>query len=281
MPRPTDPGKPAAEAAPFEGLQGPILAFVSGRRRTPADILSRLSQELPVSRGSVQAAIRGLVADGELAYTYEFGRTFLEPSLDRAVRVGRRLILAPPGSAVSPEREDVVIRIRPGVSFGVGRHPTTRLALRAIEAALDGLSTDADIPMGNVLDIGTGSGVLAVAAVKLGLAGGIGLDIDPCAVAEARENVRLNGLEGLIEVSDKAVEGIVRRFTLVAANLRLPTLVALAPQIGLLTEAKAAVVVSGIRTEEISSIESALQESFLRKWSAIEDDWVGIVMRKR
>lgn len=281
MPQPTDPVKKKAESGPPGSLRGRILAFVSGRRRTPVDILNQLFREMPVSRGSVQAAIRELVADGELAYAHEHGRTFLEPSFDRAVRVSRRIVLAPPGREVSSKTDDCVIRIRPGVSFGVGRHPTTRLALQAIEAALDGLSTDADIPMGNVLDIGTGSGVLAVAAVKLGLAGGIGLDIDPCAVAEARENVRLNGLEGRIEVSDKAVEGIDRRFTLVAANLRLPTLVALAPRIDLFTEAKAAVVVSGIRTEEISAIESALEKSFMLEWSAAEEDWAGIVMRKK
>lgn len=276
MPRPTDPGKPAAEAALSEALQGRILAFVSGRRRTPADILSRLSQELPVSRGSLQAAIRELVADGELAYIHEHGRTFLEPSFDRAVRVGRRLILAPPGSAVSSEREDVVIRIRPGVSFGVGRHPTTRLALRAIEAALGGQGRDA----GKVLDIGTGSGVLAIAAVKLALADGIGLDIDPCALAEARENVRLNGLDGRVEISDRSVESIDQRFTLIAANLRLPSLVQLAPRIDRLTAAKGAVVVSGIRTEEIRSIDAALKENFFQEWSTEEDDWVGVVMRK-
>ncbi len=281
MPRRIDPGKKEAEGDSPGTLRGRILAFISGRRRTPVDILNRLSQEVAVSRESVQSAIRDLVAEGEMAYTHDHGRTFLEPSFDRAVRVGRRIVLAPPGRAFSAETDDVVIRIRPGVSFGAGRHPTTRLALRAIEAAVNGLGQDAGIAAGNVLDIGTGSGVLAIAAVKLGFSGGIGLDIDPCAVAEARENVRLNGLEGRIEVSDRAVEGISQRFVLIAANLRLPTLLQLAPRIDLLTEAKAAVVISGIRTEEISSIESALQEGFWREWSTEEDDWVGLVMRKK
>lgn len=276
MPRLTDPARTGAEGALSESLRGRIRALLSGRRWTPVDILNHLSQELPVSRPSIQAAIYDLVAEGELAYSCEHGRTFLEPSFDRPVRVGRCFILAPPGRAVSPESGDIVIRIRPGVSFGAGRHPTTRLALRAIEAALGSLGRDA----GKVLDIGTGSGVLAIAAVKLGLAGGVGLDIDPCALAEARENVRLNGLDGRIEVSDRSVESIDQRFTLIAANLRLPSLVQLAPQIDRLTAAKGTVVVSGIHTEEISSIAAALKENFFQEWSTDENDWVGVVMRK-
>jgi len=259
-----------------------ICAFVSARRRTPADILNRLSQDLSVSRGSVQAAIRGLVAGGELAYTHEHGRTFLEPSFDRAVRVGRRIVLAPPNRPVFSEAEELVIRIRPGVSFGAGRHPTTRLALRAIEAAVNRLKKAGDITAGSVLDIGTGSGVLAIAAVKFGFSGAIGLDIDPCALAEARENVRLNGLEGRIDISDRAVESIAQRFTLVAANLRPPTLAQLASEIELLTEVHGALVVSGIRTEERSEIEAEYgKRGFLCVWSAEEYDWVGTAMRKR
>ncbi|MFO7707502.1 MAG: 50S ribosomal protein L11 methyltransferase [Desulfobacterales bacterium] len=277
MPQLTDLVKKGTEGALSESIRARIRAFLSGRRRTPADILLHLSQELPVSRVSVQAAIRELVADGELAYTHEHGRTFLEPSFDRAVRVGRRLVLAPPDRAGSSENDDLVIRIRPGVSFGAGRHPTTRLALRAIEAAVIGTRR----PAGGVLDIGTGSGVLAIAAVKLGLAGGIGLDIDPCALAEARENVRLNGFEGRIEISDQGLESIDRSFTLVAANLRLPTLVNLASRIELLTESHGALVVSGIRTEERSEIEAAYgKRGFSSVWSAEEYDWAGTLMRK-
>jgi ribosomal protein L11 methyltransferase len=281
MPRRIDPVKPAAEAALAEALRVRIRAFVSGCRRTPADLLSHLSRELSVSKGSVQAAIRGLVADGELAYTHEHGRTFLEPSFDRAVRVGRRIVLAPPDRPVSSEAEDIIIRIRPGVSFGAGRHPTTRLALRAIEAAVNSLKRAGEVTAGSVLDIGTGSGVLAIAAVKLGFSGAIGLDIDPCALAEARENVRLNRLEGRIDISDRAVESIARRFTLVAANLRLPTLAQLASKIEMITEGHGALVVSGIRTEERGEIEAQYgKRGFACVWSAEEHNWAGTAMRK-
>lgn len=277
MPPPFDPGKKAAEGA-AEELRGPILAFIAGRRRTSVDILNQFA--CCVSRKAVQAAIRDLVAAGELVYAHEHGRTFLEPSFDRAVRVTRRIVLAPPGRAVSPESDDVLIQILPGASFGAGRHPTTRLALAAIEAVLS-LPASPPVAGGAVLDIGTGTGVLAIAAVKLGLSRGVGLDVDPCAVAEARENVRLNGLEGRIEIADRPVAEVDRRFALVSANLRLPTLVRLAATIETLTESGATVVVSGIRTEECGELLSAYRPGFECVWRAEEFEWAGVALRKR
>jgi ribosomal protein L11 methyltransferase len=229
----------------------------------------------------VQAIIRGLVAAGELSYTFEHGRTFLEPSFDRPVRVAERIVLTPSGRNFLPRPDDVVIQIAAGASFGAGRHPTTRLALRGIEAALDGSVDVTAYPTTRALDIGTGTGVLVIAAVKLGIEEGLGLDIDPCAVAEARANIRLNGLSGRIAVSDDAVEGIDQQFTLIAANLRPPTLERLSTKISALAGPAAAVVMSGIRNEELDGI--------LRVYRGLgcqcvrtdkEDEWAGVVLRK-
>ncbi|RPJ69190.1 MAG: methyltransferase domain-containing protein [Desulfobacteraceae bacterium] len=274
MPPPSDPGKKETDQ-----LRGRILDLIGGGRRTPADILKTLVP--PLSRGAVQSALRDLVADGELAYTHEHGRTFLEPSFDRAVRVARRIVLAPPGRTVSPQPGDVVIRIRPGASFGGGRHPTTRLALRAIEEVLSRTDIAAAAAGGRVLDIGTGTGVLAIAAVLLGLGGGVGLDIDPCAVAEARENVRLNGLEGKIEITDRPLALVDRPFLLIAANLRLPTLAGLAQRLETLTAEGGGVVLSGIRVEECDELLSAYSRSFECVWRAEEFEWAGIALKRR
>jgi ribosomal protein L11 methyltransferase len=221
------------------------------------------------------------VASGELAYTHELGRTFLEPSFDRAVRVARGIVLSPPGRSVSLQPGDVLIRIRPGASFGGGRHPTTRLALRAIEEMLRRPGIAAEAAGGEVLDIGTGTGILAIAAVLLGCTGGMGLDIDPCAVAEARQNVRLNGLDGRIEIADRPLEGIDRRFRLVAANLRLPTLAGLAPRLASLTAGGGNVVLSGIRAEECDELLSAYSRSFECVWRAEEFEWAGMALKRK
>jgi len=229
----------------------------------------------------VQAAIRGLVAGGELAYTHEHGRTFLEPSFDRPVRVSERIVLSPPDREVPRGPGDIVVCLRPGAAFGVGRHPTTRLSLRGIEFALRREAAVHRCAGSRALDIGTGSGVLAIAAVKLGIENGVGLDIDPCAVAEARNNVRLNGLAGRIEISDRGLEGLDGLFSLVVANLRLPTLARLAAAIAALTMPGAALVISGVQQEEQAAVVAAYgRQRFECVWSVAEDRWIGLVLYK-
>jgi ribosomal protein L11 methyltransferase len=248
----------------------------------PADITKELGGRLKLNKNRVQRAIRDLVAAGELAYTFEHGRSFLEPSFDRPVRVAERIVLIPPEKAFAGGPEDVVIRIMPGASFGAGRHPTTRLALRGIEFALTRSEKRLAGPGSRVLDIGTGTGVLAMAAVRLGIEAGLGIDLDPCAVAEAKANLRLNGLDARITVADTALERIRGPFALVAANLRLPSLLRLAPSIAAWTPPGAAVVISGIRLEEEKALRSAYaKQSFEPMWCDQEDEWMGVALGKK
>jgi ribosomal protein L11 methyltransferase len=281
MPSHTKPSAPDADGAPAGGLRERVLKFIAGRRQTPADILKALSHPPVFPKASVQAAIRELVAAGALSYTAEHGRTFLEPSFDRPVRVSERIVLTPPGRDVPPGPGEIVVRLRPGAAFGVGRHPTTRLSLRGIEFALSGDGAARPRAGSRVLDIGTGSGVLTIAAVKLGIENGVGLDIDPCAVAEASHNVMLNGLAGRIAISDRGLEGLEGVFSLVVANLRLPTLARLAAAIAALTMPGGALVVSGVQQEEQAAVCAAYgRQRFECTWSAAEDRWVGLVLYK-
>jgi ribosomal protein L11 methyltransferase len=258
-----------------------VLKFIAGRRQTPADILKALSHPSVFPKTSVQAAIRELVAAGALTYSAEHGRTFLEPSFDRPVRVSERIVLSPPDREVPQGPGDIVVRLRPGASFGVGRHPTTRLALRGIEFALRREAAARRGAGSRVLDIGTGSGVLAIAAAKLGIENGVGLDIDPCAVAEASHNVRLNGLAGRVEISDRGLDSLEGVFSLVVANLRLPTLARLAAPIAALAMPGAALVVSGVQQEEQAAVEATYgRQRFECAWSVAEDRWVGLVLNK-
>jgi ribosomal protein L11 methyltransferase len=258
-----------------------VLKFIAGRRQTPADILKALSHPPDSPKTSVQDAIRELVASGALAYTAESGRTFLEPSFDRPVRVSERIVLTPPDRDVPPGPGDIVVRLRPGASFGVGRHPTTRLSLRGIEFALSCDGAARSRAGSRVLDIGTGSGVLAIAAVKLGIENGVGLDIDPCAVAEASHNVRLNGLVGRIAISDRGLERIEGVFSLVVANLRLPTLERLAAAIAALTVPGGTLVMSGIQhAEQAAVVDVYGRQRFECAWSVAEEQWVGLVLKK-
>ena len=281
MPSHTKPSEPETDGAPVGDLRERVLKFIAGRRQTPADILKTLSHPPVFPKTAVQAAIRELVAAGALAYTADHGRTFLEPSFDRPVRVSERIVLTPPDRDVPPGPGDVVVRLRPGASFGVGRHPTTRLSLRGIDFALSRDGAVCRRAGSRVLDIGTGSGVLAIAAVKLGVENGIGLDIDPCAVTEASHNVRLNGLAGRIAISDRGLERVEGVFNLVVANLRLPTIERLAAAIAALTMPGGVLVVSGVQHAEEAAVFAAYgRQRFECAWSVAEDRWVGLVLNK-
>ena len=239
-------------------------------------------RDLHLPRARLQASLQELVAAGELAYTFEHGRTFLEPSFDRPVRVSDRIVLTPPGRAFQAGAEDVVIRIIPGAAFGAGRHPTTRLALKAVDFVQARTDEAPAGPGRRLLDIGTGSGVLAMAAVMLGIESGLAVDIDPCAVAEAKANVALNGLSRRIVVSDQAVETIGGRYDLVSANLRTPTLVRLAPHIDRWTAPQGVLVMSGIRVEERDELLGEFEEHFFDTvWHGGEQGWVGLALVKK
>jgi ribosomal protein L11 methyltransferase len=249
---------------------------VGGRRCAPADLIRELMREMKQPRGMVQMGLDELVAAGELAYVFEHGQVFLEPSFDRPVRVSDRIVLTPPGRALQTRPGDTVIRIMPGAAFGAGRHPTTRLALKAVDFIL---GRAGEAPAGCMLDIGTGSGVLAMAAVMLGIETGLAVDIDPCAVAEARANVDLNGLSRRITVSDQAADCIGGRYDLVTANLRTPTLARLAPSFSRWTAPQGALVLSGVRAEECNELLDELDKHFFNSvWRSEEQEWVGLAL---
>jgi ribosomal protein L11 methyltransferase len=114
------------------------------------------------------------------------------------LRVGRRLVIKPTWRDYDPLPDDLIIELDPGMAFGSGLHPTTRLCLEAMEGFLR--------PGSSVLDVGTGSGILAVAAARLGASHVLALDTDPLAVRVARENVALNKVEDVIRVEAETVQ---------------------------------------------------------------------------
>ena len=226
----------------------------------------------------LKTVISDLVLSRELTYTYQFGCSFLEKSYEKPTRVSRRVILKPPDMVYEPASCDIVIDILKGASFGFGDHPTTRLAIQGIEAALSENHGILKADNSRALDIGTGSGVLAIAAVLMGIKRAVGIDIDPCARAEAQKNIKLNGLEHRINILDTRVEDIKETYSLITANLRYPTLKRLCPHMAGITQKKGAVVVSGIKSDEVEDLlDTFAQNGFQCTWKASEKEWVGMV----
>ena len=130
------------------------------------------------------------------------------------LRIGRRLLIKPSWEEISPAPEDLIIELDPGMAFGTGTHGTTLLCLEAIAALFE-----TDRPPRNLLDVGTGSGILAMAAAALGATDILACDIDPTACAVARDNCLRNHLADRIVVTDTPLEQITGRYDVVVANI--------------------------------------------------------------
>lgn len=171
-------------------------------------------------------------------------------------RVGDRVVLAPPGREVSAGAGVVVVRIEPGMAFGSGDHGSTRGVLRLMAETLR--------PGDRVLDAGTGSGVLAAAAALLGAERVVGVDVDPDAVAVARENLEENGVAGRVRLLEARVDTAFLAllapvsFDLVAANLSARALRPLLRPFRERVEPDGVLVIGGILEEEAPGFRGAV-----------------------
>jgi len=260
-------------------------AFVaeSLHKITPKQLASTLSRKYDLNSKQARAIINALVCEGELIYVNEYGCSFVAASFYRPVNVSRRIVLLPPNLRYRPTIHEIVVRIRSGAAFGTGEHPTTRLALRGIEYAMLDNKPNWSRNETTVADIGTGTGILAIVAVKLGAKRGIGIDRDACARAEAIENVKLNGLEKKIRISNQPLESVDQqnRFFLITANLRTPTLMQMCAHVANRVHSRGRVVLSGIKAGELADIISVYGASgFTPCWQEIQKGWAGIVLNR-
>jgi len=253
----------------------------SRKKITPLILKQFLSQTFQLNRQEIKTIIQTLVDSQEVTYTYQYGTTFLEISFNKPMRISDRITLSPPECAIIPQPGEIVAKIRPGASFGAGQHPTTQLALRGLDCALQHQTDLARTNTSCMLDIGVGSGVLAIAGVKLGMKKALGIDIDPCARFEARANVCLNRLENYIEIGDHKLENIRQRYFLITANLRYPTLMRLCAILSEITLDNGFIVLSGVKTDERDKLLETYQAGgFVCIWEKNNKNWVGVVFKK-
>jgi ribosomal protein L11 methyltransferase len=178
-------------------------------------------------------------------------------------------------------RHEVIID--PGPSFGAGDHPTTVMALEFLETALAETNVPGKGP--TVLDVGTGTGVLAIAAALLGAAFAVGLDIDEVAVFTARRNVVLNGFAGpgseprRVELFLGRLDAVRGPFDIVMANLAAPTLLRLMPQVT--QQVSRFLILSGIADAMVEQVMQEYASQDLRLVSRSQQDgWNGALFRR-
>ncbi|MDB5082751.1 MAG: Ribosomal protein methyltransferase [Chloroflexi bacterium] len=216
-------------------------------------------------------------------------------------RVGRRTVIKPPWQEYEAQPDDLVVEIDPGMAFGTGLHPTTRLCLQLMEDQINPQEHR------NLLDLGTGSGILAIAAGRLGVPYSLGLDTDEIAIQAARQNVALNGLEDRLEMEtgslavEKVEEGgsgfysfseeaqkpptlLASKlpFDAIIANIIARILVALAEPMAQALRPGGLLITSGIIGEKADEVAAALDQAGLELVERREEsDWVAFAHRKR
>jgi ribosomal protein L11 methyltransferase len=186
----------------------------------------------------------------------------------QVLHIGRRLVVKPSWLEYDCQGQEVVIELDPGMAFGSGLHATTRLCLELLEDAIP--------PGGSVLDVGTGSGILAIAAGKLGAARVLALDIDPVAIEVACENVRLNGLEAVVDARLGTLAPLQQgQWDTVLANILAETIVDMAPMLADSLTPGGILIVSGIIGERADMVVGQLHTHRLQVAERRDDgDWV-------
>lgn len=175
-----------------------------------------------------------------------------------------------PSWHVPPDPEAINIALDPGVAFGTGAHPTTRLCLRWLAETVT--------PEADVLDYGCGSGILAIAAMKLGAARACGIDIDPQAVQAAQQNAQQNSVEITWATAEQDVAGPAQ---IVVANILANPLTVLAPLLARLTRPGGLIALSGILVEQADAVLEAYTPAFDMTRAAIDEGWVLLTGRRR
>lgn len=189
-----------------------------------------------------------------------------------ATRAGR-IVVTPPWEDYEASADDLVVQIDPGAAFGSGLHETTQVCLQALQKHLQ--------PKESVVDFGTGSGILAIAAAELGASRVIALDINPGAIEVARANVVLNGVQDMVEVfhADDLPAGTDA--DLVIANITRVTILETSQTLAQLTKSGGKLIVSGFGTAQLADVEDCLSEAGFKIDSSMSrGDWLAVTAIK-
>lgn len=257
--------------------QAIVQAYYAGQSeaRSAAEGILALLDELatyPIATGPGEVDIR-TVREEDWANSW---KQYFKP-----VRISDRLVIKPVWEMLETGPDDIVLELDPGMAFGTGTHATTALCLRALEKRIK--------PGMRLIDVGTGSGILAIAAAKLGASQVLALDLDPVAVTSAGDNVGRSGLADRIDVRESDLLQVLREKNsafalpadLIVANL-LAEIV-----LSFVTEAYDALapggiyITSGIITRKRQAVQDALVEAGFRIAAVdTEGDWVAITAEK-
>ena len=189
------------------------------------------------------------------------------------LRIGQHLVICPTWRTVETSESDILIHLNPGMAFGTGHHPTTRTCMEILERDTK--------PGDRILDVGCGSGILSVVAVKVGAASALGLEIDPVAARAGEENVRINGIGDKVQIVQGTLPSPLaeaRSFDIVAANISAKVVTNLAQHLIDSVAIGGKLIAGGIIephvedvTKALNAVGASIDETF------IDGDWVTLL----
>ncbi len=207
----------------------------------------------------------------------------------KPIAVTERLTIKPTWEEYTPSREgELIIELDPGMAFGTGTHPTTALCLKALDGAISGGE--------QVIDVGTGSGILAIGAIKLGADNVLAVDLDPMAVKNAQENIAQNGLQDVIEARESDLLGVLNEgdnagetarggvkppVDIVVANILAEVILLFIDDVMNVLKPGGIYISSGIyKNKELAVEAGLLAAGFVIVDRLRQDDWVAFVAGK-
>lgn len=194
----------------------------------------------------------------------------------KPLHIGERMVIVPAWESYEPKDNEIVVTMDPGMAFGTGSHETTRLVIGLLEKYTK--------PGCRMLDVGCGSGILAICASKLGAGECRAYDIDPTAVRVANENVEKSGLTNVTCAVADLLRGVddSRPYDLITANIVADIIIRMAPDVGKHMHEKTVLLISGIILGRSEDVVEALEQSGLRVVERVVDnDWCAMAVMKK
>ncbi|MBO5883566.1 MAG: 50S ribosomal protein L11 methyltransferase [Clostridia bacterium] len=196
----------------------------------------------------------------------------------KPIKIGERIVVVPAWEKYDAKDGELIVRMDPGMAFGTGSHETTRLVISLLEKYIKGGE--------RVLDVGCGSGILAICAAKLGAAECRAYDIDPVAVKVAKENIKDSGLEATVscEVSDllRQVDKTSGAYNVICANIVADIIIRMTPDIGAYMDESSVILASGIIVERSSDVIECFEDHGLRVVERAEENgWCALAVMKK
>src|ERR1700674_3636356 len=278
----------ADEAAGFLVARGALGCAIAQSFRPgvkPPKVVSLEAFFTHLTESRVAGLTRELRSAGMLARgaRHPHARTIVDPGWAtlwmkrfKPIRIGRRFLIVPPWSSEdgSGRGNRILLIVKPARAFGTGHHPTTAGVLRVLERLF------AERRFQSALDVGTGSGILAIAMKLLGVQTVSAIDSDPAALENALENAQLNQLEHKLEFSSAALNAIRRRYDLIVANILAPTLIEMAPALTRHLARDGCLILSGILVREAGEVLRSYAPALRCVSIGRDHGWATIVMMR-